>query len=135
MDKKDFYLEVAYALSGCQLLEEELKKYIADAFALVRKFVGDRMTFKFDGDRYVNSSLEKLIDVFNKLSDNQPLIAELNKFKDDRNFLSHRGITHHLCVESGWLYAAPDCRCEQRGIAPHISPMGSRFSQRACVGS
>jgi hypothetical protein len=99
MDENAFYLEVAYALSGCQLVEEELKQYISDAFELVRKFVGTRMTFKLSGDQYLNSSLERLIDTFKKLSDNQPLVDELTKFKDRRNFLSHRGIAHCLDLE------------------------------------
>jgi hypothetical protein len=92
----DFYLEVAYALSGCQLVEEELKRYISDAFDLVRKFVGARMAFKLCGDQYIDSSLERLIDMFKKLSDNRPLVDALMKFKEKRNFLSHRGIARHL---------------------------------------
>ena len=96
MDGNAFYLEVAYALSSCQLVEEELKRYIADAFNLVRKFVGHRMPFKLSGDQYLDSSLERLIDMFKKLTDNQPLVDELTKFKEKRNFLSHRGISDHL---------------------------------------
>jgi hypothetical protein len=106
MDENAFYLEVAYALSGCQLVEEELKRYIADAFELVRKFVGHRMPFKLSGDQYLDSSLERLIDMFKKLTDNQPLVDELAKFKEKRNFLSHRGIAHHLDYEGELFYTA-----------------------------
>ena len=99
MDEDDFYLKVAHALSGCQLIEQELKLYITEALELVKKFVGDKIPFKMSGDDYANSSLESLIKVFRKLSDNESLVTELNKFKDERNFLSHTGITHCLDYE------------------------------------
>jgi hypothetical protein len=35
-DGDEFYLQVAFALSGCQLVEEELKLYISQALDLVR---------------------------------------------------------------------------------------------------
>ena len=54
------------------------------------------MSFKMNGEDYANSSLEGLIRIFKKLSDNEPLVAELNQFKDERNFLSHKSITHCL---------------------------------------
>jgi hypothetical protein len=72
-NEDDFYLEVAHALSGCQLVEQELKLYITEAFELVRKCVGDKMHFKMSGDDYADSSLERLITTFKKLSDNQRL--------------------------------------------------------------
>jgi hypothetical protein len=34
--KDDFYLKVAYALSGCQLVEQELKLYITQALELAK---------------------------------------------------------------------------------------------------
>jgi hypothetical protein len=98
-NEDDFYLEVAHALSGCQLVEQELKLYITEAFDLVRKCVGDKMHFKMSGDDYANSSLEGLIKIFKKLSDNDSLSTELNKFKDERNFLSHQGIANCLDYE------------------------------------
>ena len=82
-NEDDFYLEVAHALSGCQLVEQELKLYITEAFDLVRKCVGNK----------------RLITTFKKLSDNDSLSTGLNKFKDERNFLSHQGIAHCLDYE------------------------------------
>ncbi|TXI11549.1 MAG: hypothetical protein E6Q76_02340 [Rhizobium sp.] len=99
MKPRDFYLEVAYALSGCQLVEQELKLYLTDAFALIKKRLGNRMTFKFSGDDYENSSLEGLIGAFRKLSSNDTLIRQLEAFKKERNFLSHQGITYCLDYE------------------------------------
>lgn len=99
MDEDDFYLKVAHALSGCQLVEQELKLYITEALELAKKCIGDKIPFKMAGEDYANSSLEGLIKIFKKLSDNETLMAELNQFKDERNFLSHKGITHCLDYE------------------------------------
>ena len=100
-DDDDVFLRVAEALSGCQLVEQELKLYIAEAFDLVRKCVAGQLPFKLMGDDYQESSLEKLIGVYRKLCDNESLIARLNKFKDERNFLSHKAITHCMDPEQG----------------------------------
>ncbi|MEY2116235.1 MULTISPECIES: hypothetical protein [Rhodanobacter] len=96
MTEDDFYLQVAYALSGCQLVEQELKLYISQALEYVRKCVGKRLSFKMDGRDYEDASLEKLIDAFRKLTNNDVLVGELRKFKNERNFISHKGITYCL---------------------------------------
>jgi hypothetical protein len=95
----DFYLKVAHALSGCQLIEQELKLYITEALQLVKKCIGNRMPFEMSGEDYANASLGRLIDVFRKLTTNEVLVMELGEFKKERNFLSHRGITHCLDYE------------------------------------
>lgn len=51
------------------------------------------------GEDYEDSSLERLIETFKKLSDNPSLVMALRKFKDERNFLSHKGITQCLDYE------------------------------------
>lgn len=99
MNERDFYVKVAQALSGCQLVEQELKLYIAEGLELSKKCIGNKMVFKMDGKDYEDSSLERLIQAFRKLTDNEGLVSELNKFKDERNFLSHKGITHCLDYE------------------------------------
>lgn len=95
-DGEDFFLQVAYALAGCQLVEQELKLYISEALEYVRKCVGNRLPFRMSGQDYENSSLEGLVKVFSKLTDNTPLVEDINRFKKERNELSHRGITRSL---------------------------------------
>jgi hypothetical protein len=95
-DGEDFYLQVAYALSGCQLVEQELKLYISEALEYVKKCAGRRMPFKMSGQDYEDASLERLIEAFRKLSDNDSLVGDLRTFKNERNFLSHKGIAHCL---------------------------------------
>ena len=103
MDEDDFYLKVARTLSGCQLVEQQLKLYITEALELAKKYIGEKMPFKMTGDDYADSSLERLIEIFRKLTDNEKLVTDLRKFKSERNFLSHKGITHCLDYE-GELY-------------------------------
>ena len=96
MTDDNFYLKIAHALTGCQLVEQQLKLYISQALELAKKYIGDKMPFKYSGDDYEDSALETLIKTFKKLSDNAQLSAALSAFKDERNFLSHKAITHCL---------------------------------------
>lgn len=96
MAENDFYLKVAFALSGCQLIEQELKLYISEALELAKKCIGNRLTFRMNGEDYEDASLERLIDVFRKFTENDDLVKKLNAFKKERNFLSHQGISHCL---------------------------------------
>ena len=105
MDEDDFYLKVAHALSGCQLVEQQLKLYITESLQLAKKCIGEKMPFRMTGEDYADSSLERLIDIFKKLSDNEVLVAALRQFKSERNFLSHKGITHCLDYEGELSYA------------------------------
>lgn len=105
MTDAPFYLKVAYALSGCQMVEQQLKLYISESLELAKKCIDDRMPFKYSGDDYENSALEALIKAFKKLSNNEQLGRDLTAFKDERNFLSHRAIT--FCLD-------PDLELSQR---------------------
>lgn len=105
MNEDGFYLKIAHALSGCQLVEQELKLYITSAFDLIRKCIGSRMTFNIRGEDYENSSLERLIETFKKLTTNDELVRDLRIFKKERNFLSHKGIAHCLDYEDELFYS------------------------------
>jgi hypothetical protein len=98
-DDSKFYLHVALALSGCQLVEQQLKLYIAEALELVAKRLDGQLPFSMQGSNYDDASLERLINTFKMLSNEPQLLADLNKFKDERNFLSHRAITSCLDPE------------------------------------
>jgi hypothetical protein len=96
MEKDTFFLRVATALSGCQLIEQELKLYISEALQLVEKCIAGRLPFGLSGKDYENFSLGHLVEVFEKLSDNPALVQDLKAFTRERNVLSHRGITRCL---------------------------------------
>lgn len=108
MEQNEFFLKVSRALSGCQMVEMELKLYLAHAVALIKKRLGGRMPFGMSGDDYQNHSLERLITEFKKFTDNQELVKRLNKFKDERNFLSHKAISTCMDRHEGYqeLHAA-----------------------------
>ncbi len=63
------------------------------------------MSFKMSGEDYADSSLESLIKIFKKLNGNETLVTELNQFRKERNFLSHKGITHCLDYEGELFYS------------------------------
>jgi hypothetical protein len=111
-----FYLKVAHALTGCQLVEQQLKLYISQALELAQKCVGSRMPFKFSGEDYENSALETLIKTFKKLSNNEQLVRDLLAFKEERNYLSHRAITS--CLDPDMELSLPEvAEAERRLLA------------------
>jgi hypothetical protein len=132
MSAKEFFLDVAHALTGCQLVEQELKLYITEALALVHKCVGNRMVFKMTGDDYENTSLEGLIKIFGKLSDNSTLLKDLNKFKDERNFLSHQGISHCLDLEDElFIHSAVEYQPRLNAIRPEAERLRAEIREEA----
>ena len=95
----EFFVSVAHALAGCQRVEQELKLYITQALELTKTCVGQKLPFKIRGEDFADSSLERLIDIFKKLSDDETHVHDLQQFRDERNFLSHKAITH--CLDGG----------------------------------
>ncbi len=91
-----FYLHVAHALSGCQLVEQQLKLYITEALELVEKRLAGQLPFKMKGSNYDDAALGYLIKVFKTLSNESQLAEDLDRFKKERDFLSHRAITSCL---------------------------------------
>ena len=49
MNTDDFYLRVANALCGCQLVEKQLKLYISEALELVAKCVNGKLALEWQG--------------------------------------------------------------------------------------
>jgi hypothetical protein len=94
-----FYLRIARDLEACQLVEYEIKLYLSEAFELIRKCVGDKLAFSMNDRDIENSSLERLITLLAKYTDNFKLVKQLNRFKDKRNTLAHRGIAQCLDPE------------------------------------
>jgi hypothetical protein len=103
--KKTFYLNVAHALSGCQLVEQQLKLYIREALELARKCIGDKMPFNMTGDAFSTAPLERLIHAFENFCDNKALIVELGQFKKQRNLLAHSGIADCLDFDGELSYS------------------------------
>lgn len=98
MRKHDYFLRVAHSLAACQVVELELKLYITQAFELVKKAIAGRMPFEMKGADYKDASLERLIEIFKKLSANPSLVTKLTKFKNERNFVAHKAIA--ACLDA-----------------------------------
>lgn len=99
MRKHDYFLRVAHSLAACQVVELQLKLYMTQAFELVKKSIAGRMPFEMTGADYKDASLERLIEIFKKLSGNPSLVKKLTKFKNERNFVAHKAIAACLDPE------------------------------------
>jgi hypothetical protein len=69
----EYFHEVAMSLGACQLVEFELKLYIARALEVAKKKIGGVVAFSFSGDDYEDASLDRLISTFRKLTSNTVL--------------------------------------------------------------
>jgi hypothetical protein len=92
-DAHEFYLKVGRSLGACQLVEQQLKLYLAEAYLLVRKQTNDVIPFKFESQDNEDAPLGVLVKAFSRLNDNGELIQSLKAFVKERNFLSHRAVT------------------------------------------
>ncbi|HEX4892267.1 MAG TPA: hypothetical protein VFV47_03195 [Hyphomicrobiaceae bacterium] len=121
MKRSEFLLNVGHSLAACQLLEFELKLYIERAFEVARKKTSGVVHFGFSGSDYEDSSLEKLISVFRKLTNNRELCRKLDEFRKDRNFVAHKAIA--ACVD-------PEGGLDESKVA-EVQVLLSRVSQEA----
>lgn len=93
--QKRFASKVGDALSACQIVEEGLKLYLDSVFLRIRKELRGKLPFNFEGEHYRNASIEKLIQVFRRLTDNSGLVRRLESFKTERNHLAHRAVADY----------------------------------------
>lgn len=92
MRHRNFYLKVADALAGCQLVELELKRYIATAHSAIRRNLPAHIAYRISDNDCARDALGQLIIKFEKLSNDDELIENLKKFNKKRNKLAHRAI-------------------------------------------
>jgi len=95
--RQDLYLDVAKALTGCQLLEQELKAYLSAWRALEHD--SSAAALPTSSPEFDEKPLGQLVITFRKANSNIRLIDELWRFKDERNFLAHRAIQECLDLE------------------------------------
>ncbi|PQA78484.1 hypothetical protein [Rhodoferax sp. TS-BS-61-7] len=88
-----FYKErVVSILSNFQLLELALKIYIGKSYELIQHLVGSRIHFDFSVSDVESYPLERQLNLFGKLNDNESLKTRLNKLKSKRNFVAHEAL-------------------------------------------
>ena len=79
MRHSEFYLKVASALAGCQILEQEIRLYIAAAHLAIRNNLPTHIPYKVSEDGNAGSSLGNLIGKFKNVKDCRVLF---HGFKD-----------------------------------------------------
>ena len=100
-DHRESYKAVTLRILGSfQLLEFALKAYIARAYSVIKKSVGERVHFGYSAKDVEEFPLERLLNVFSKLNTNKELLSRLNKLRVERNHIAHRS----LIVTMGPMY-------------------------------
>lgn len=85
------YLNAAQsAMFQCQLVEEALKTYISTAHSIIRKSIPIELSFSYADKDFESMPLERLLNVFGKLTHNKKLLKQLNGLREPRNYVAHK---------------------------------------------
>lgn len=137
--KEKFFLKVAHALAGCQLVEEALKYHISQEEhytpqKLQEKVQDENFKKKYQKFSKGELALGGLIYLFNELCDDINLAVDLCKFKDKRNELSHRGITKCLDPDEELDYSSmSEYQRELDSIEPEARELYIRVLQKSQI--
>lgn len=82
----------SHALAGYQLIESLLKTYISNHFKIVKFILGNQLYFGFTGNEYEQAPLERLVNIFSKLCNDDQLIRELRNEITHRNHIAHQSM-------------------------------------------
>jgi hypothetical protein len=92
--KSDRYRHaVSHALAGFQLIEASLKDFINEYHKRINRFLPSGVTYEFTGKDFEEAALGKLVNSFDKMCSNKPLIVKLRKLQSQRDHLAHRALT------------------------------------------
>jgi hypothetical protein len=91
-----FFHRVGEALAPYQLVEALLKIYVARAQMKINRILAGSVPFNFASSEYENAPLEHLIRLFQRHSNNNPLITRLRAAKEKRNEIAHKVIDDYL---------------------------------------
>jgi hypothetical protein len=103
MESYELYQKVGHSLAGCQMVEQELKLYISEALKLTKKCINKRMPFRFNEEDHLDFPLGRLIQEFKRYTEHDALVQELNNFRKDRDYLTHKAIANCLDCEGELL--------------------------------
>jgi hypothetical protein len=74
-----------------QFVEESLRMFISNSYQYIAKQLSKKIPFEYDYRDVEKDALGTLINKFEKLNDNKPLISELRDLTKYRNDYAHRG--------------------------------------------
>jgi hypothetical protein len=78
------------AMFQYQLIEQMLKLYISRAHSIIRARLPDGLLFDYKDTEFDSMPLERLLNVFGKLTANKALLKKLNATRDARNHVAHK---------------------------------------------
>jgi hypothetical protein len=91
-----FFRRVGEALSPYQLVEAFLKIYVARAHMKIKRILAGKVPFHYPSSEYENAPLERLISLFQRHSNNKPLITRLRGAIKTRNYIAHKVIEDYM---------------------------------------
>lgn len=86
------YRSVALILLDFQYIEQALRVYITCSNMIIKKKLLGIMPYRYGYDFIENDSLGKLLEKFEKVSDNVDLVKKLKKLVPERNRIAHRSL-------------------------------------------
>ena len=87
----EYSLHLQKVLSDFQYIEEALKFYISVAYRRIREKVSPELHFKYGDDDIEKDALGKLIEKFERVSDEPDLVRRLRDVQPKRNKYAHQG--------------------------------------------
>lgn len=84
--------EVGKAMIAFQMIEETLKNQIDIRYQIIRSLVSGMFPFNYGNKDLENASMERLISIYKKMSDNEVLIKKIQSLLIDRNHCAHRAL-------------------------------------------
>jgi hypothetical protein len=94
-DKSEYFDEYVTLISAIlvdfQFIEEVIRMYISCVFKYIGTELSGTIPFRYDDKDIEKDSLGKLINKFEKVNNNNDLIAEMKELTKYRNDCAHRG--------------------------------------------
>ncbi len=78
------------AMFQYQMIEEALKAYISLAHKVIRSRIPHEVNFDYQDSEFESMPLERLLNVFARLTKNKKLVKELNALRTHRNYIAHK---------------------------------------------
>lgn len=82
------------AMLQYQLIEVALKMYIKNMHFLIKSKLPPELNFDYKESEFDSMPLERLLNVFSKYSKNEDLIRQLNKLREQRNYVAHKAFSY-----------------------------------------
>jgi len=94
-EKFDQYIAASQsAMLQYQLIECALKSYIKNIHVLIKSRMPSELNFAYNAGDFDLMSLERLLNIFSKYSKNKNLISQLNKLREQRNYIAHKSFSY-----------------------------------------